>query len=247
MDLFKLRKKIEEEFQSTPPTIAVIGVSGVGKSSTLNSMFRTKLEVSATMRCTTEFSDHLVGATINTGPKKGTKVALRVIDAPGLGEDIKQDGKYLDMYYDNLPKCDVILWILSARNRAVALDQQYLLRLKDFHDRMIFGINQIDLVEPLNWDHDRNMPSKAQQKNIAEIITDRKDRLEDALGKKIQITDYTAKQYYRLIDLFNMMMDAVPKDRSWLFQLVKGFSREDWLNKVQGLTEEEKKKLLKKR
>ena len=43
MDLFgNLRQKIEEAFASTPPTIGLIGVSGVGKSSTINSMFKTK-------------------------------------------------------------------------------------------------------------------------------------------------------------------------------------------------------------
>lgn len=246
LDLFKkITQKVEEVYKNTPPTIGVIGVSGVGKSSTLNSMFKTQLKTSDTIRCTTEFSDHLVGTTVTNGPHEGKNAVLRVIDAPGLGEDIRQDPTYLRMYKENLPQCDVILYILSARNRAVALDQQYLKDLSEFHGKMVFGINQVDLVEPMDWDFGKNMPSESQENNIQEILSDRKSRIEDIIGREIKMIPYGAKQYYRLSNLFESIIDSCPEDRLWLFQLIKGFSAKDWLDKVEGISEEEKEKILK--
>ncbi len=145
---------------------------------------------------------------------------------------------------ENLPECDVILWILSARNRAIAIDQQYLVKLKDFYDRMIFGINQVDLVEPLDWDMKKNMPSLQQQKHLAEIIDDKRKRIEDVVGKRIKITVFGAKQFYRLSDLFASMVDACPEERLWLFQMIKGFSAKDWLDRVEGISEKEKAEIL---
>src|SRR5713226_9254729 len=67
------------------------------------------------------------------------QVMLRVVDAPGLGEDIARDPQYIQMYHEHLPKCDAILWIITARNRALALDQQYLREFAEFHPKMAFG------------------------------------------------------------------------------------------------------------
>lgn len=85
------------------------------------------------------------------GNAKDEELSLIVIDAPGLGEDIDNDPRYLEMYKTNLVQCDVILWIMTGRNRAVALDQMYLQQLSDFYSKIVFGINQVELVEPQAW------------------------------------------------------------------------------------------------
>ena len=110
---------------------------------------------------------------------------------------------------------------------------------------MIFGINQVDLIEPVNWNFEKNLPSLEQQQNLTEIIDDKRKRIEDIIGKKITITAYGAKQFYRLSDLFASIMEACPEDRLWLFQLIKGFSAKDWLDRVEGLTQKEKNRIIK--
>ena len=85
------------------PTIGLVGVSGVGKSSTINKMFKTNLSVSGTIACTKDFEAVDLELSITQGITKGQPINLRVVDAPGLGEDIKIDSHYLEMYNKHLP------------------------------------------------------------------------------------------------------------------------------------------------
>ena len=125
MDAAELVRAIAAELRNKPPTIGVIGLSGVGKSSTINAMFGTSLPVSATTRGTSE----VIESAIPTPGREvfGTRIeaSIHVIDAPGLGEDAELDRKYKRWYRWHLRKCDTVLWVLAARNRALATDQRY--------------------------------------------------------------------------------------------------------------------------
>jgi hypothetical protein len=44
--------RLVQELRQHPPTIGLVGVSGVGKSSTINRMFKTNLPISHTVACT---------------------------------------------------------------------------------------------------------------------------------------------------------------------------------------------------
>lgn len=225
----ELLEKMRGELNKKPPTIGMIGVSGVGKSSTLNAMFKTNLAVSHVVACTKNFEANDLEVSLKQGVGKGQKIQLRVIDAPGLGENINLDPTYLKMYRENLPQCDVILWILTARNRAIALDQMYLKELSEFTNKMVFGINQIDLIEPRDWNEKLNLPSLEQEKNLEIITKDRKKKLEEIIGREISIIPYSANSKYQLQELFTALVDASPKERSWIFSGLKGFSPEDFL------------------
>ena len=54
---------------------------------------------------------------------------------------------------------------MAARNRGLALDQRYLEELKSYHGRMVFGVNQVDLTEPMDWHPVVNGPSPEQERN----------------------------------------------------------------------------------
>lgn len=240
-ELEKIFPAIKKELEKNPPTIGLIGVSGVGKTSTINSLFKTDLFVSDTVAGTKEFEKTDVELEFNSGVAKNSSVKLRVIDAPGLGEDIKLDPKYLQMYKDNLGKCDVILWVLAARNRAIALDQKYLLELKEFHPKIVFGLNQAQLVEPLPWNEKYNIPSEKQAENIKIIIKDRKEKLASVLNRDITLIAYSSRNGYKLEELFAALINAIPKERAWIFNDLKGFSYKDYTPKVV-LDELEKRK-----
>jgi|GEM_PF-1820883 len=210
-----------------PPTIGLIGVSGVGKSSTINTMFKANLPISHTIACTKEFEQIPLKLSAKQGPVQGAHIDLIVYDAPGLGEDIKLDPKYLDMYHEKLIECDVILWVMSARNRAVALDQKYLLELKDFHNKILFGINQVDIVDPMNWQIN-NLPSKEQQKNIEEIKKDRENKISETLGQKVKVIPYSNTKGWNLDVLFLELLNTCNTNRKWLFHALKGYRVEDF-------------------
>lgn len=222
-----LKRAIVEEVIKRPPTIGLIGVSGTGKSSTINAMFKTNLAISHVVACTKEFRDNDLKVKISSGEAKGQDALLRIIDAPGLGEDLARDPIYLKMYNENLSRCDVILWVLTARNRAIALDQMYLKELNHYHKKMVFGINQVDLVEPMDWEAKTNLPSQEQEKNINIIKSDRKDKIESILGRPIRIIPYSAKHRYNLQELFTAIVESCPENRAWIFSAIKGFRLEE--------------------
>jgi hypothetical protein len=180
-----------------PPAIGVVGVSGGGKSSTVNALFGTDLPVSHTTAGTAGFRD--AGLT-----------RLRVIDAPGLGQNRDQDRSLLRQYREHLPGCDVVLWVLTARHRGLALDQSYLDRLPDLSDRLVFGVNQVDLIAPGDWDRAVNLPSDRQEQHMLEILEDRKARLAAALGVARPVVGYSALRCYRLQELFTELAAMRP-------------------------------------
>lgn len=228
-EVASIKAAIAKEVSERPPTIGVVGVSGVGKSSTINTLFKTELPISDTVACTKEFTATDLGVVLNSGHAKNLSVALRIVDAPGLGEDLERDPSYLNMYREHLPQCDAVLWIIAARNRAVALDQYYLEKLQDLHENMIFGVNQVDLVEPLNWNSKINLPSKEQLVKIDQIVADRSAKLTRVLGKKLPIVAYSAKAKYNLEDLFGTILESCSARRRWIFDGLKGFKYTDFL------------------
>lgn len=225
----KVLLQADQVFTKHPPTIGVIGVSGTGKSSVINTLFGTKLDISHTKACTKDFLAIDLEAIGRKGEKEGQKKTLRVYDAPGLGEDIERDPSYLQMYHKYLPSCDVILYLISARNRAISMDQQYIKELKDYSQKMLFAISQVDLVEPCDWPNNSPIPSESQQKNIEEIIQDRKPRISKIVGQDIQLIPFSSIRGYNLEVLFNNILSTCKDDRAWLFSAIKSFSYKDFI------------------
>lgn len=236
-------KAIESEFERNPPSICVIGLSGVGKSSTVNAMFGSKRTVSSTVRGTTRFSSSTFEVVSHRMEGASLKCTFRIYDAPGLGEDKSLDENYLARYREHLPKCDIALWVLAARNRALALDQEYLERLSKVLPHLVIGINQADLVDPLDWNEAINMPSKAQSEAIKAIEADRHAKLSRfAKGECASVT-YSAKKYYNLQALFAACVKSAPEKRRWMFELIKSFTTRDWLNRAAGLSDTQRDQL----
>lgn len=236
-----LRSAMIEEIKERPPTIGMVGVSGVGKSSTINRFFKANLPVSDIVATTKEFRNvdlqlqptRQESITTLPIPQEIFKfpVHLRVVDAPGLGEDISRDPDYLQMYHEHLPQCDVILWIIAARNRAMALDQQYLREFAEFYPRMAFGMNQVDLLEPMDWNHVINLPHDTFEKVINTAADDRKKKLEDIVQKPVKLIPYSSKYGYNLDDLFSELLEVSHETRGWMFGVLKNFQWDDFIPK----------------
>ena len=97
--------------------VAVLGQSGVGKSSTVNNLFGAKFKVSRTGEGTTE--QNFVGYVDYELPDGSI---ITVADLPGYGRKASTDETYKKMYIDALKDVDIILLIIQANDKAIVDD-----------------------------------------------------------------------------------------------------------------------------
>lgn len=107
-DLKFILDKLQQETK-LPPKVAVIGKSGVGKTTTINNLFNGQFKTSPTTVGTTEAQ--IKEFTLSTGG------ALTVVDLPGYGRSEAEDREYEKIYQDLIPSCDLVLLILQADTR----------------------------------------------------------------------------------------------------------------------------------
>lgn len=120
-DLKLLKSKLQQEAK-LPPKVAVIGQTGVGKTTTINNLFDAELKTSPTTVGTTQAQTKEF--TLSTG---GT---LTVIDMPGYGRSEKEDQEYDKIYQDIIPSCDLILLVLQANAKGFADDIEMIQKIK---------------------------------------------------------------------------------------------------------------------
>lgn len=229
----EVRTKVEMEMENVePPKIAIIGFTGVGKSSTINALFNAGIEISDVRACTKEVAEvygditpYLKPGSSNISEYRGSRGNVIVYDMPGLGEDVDADQIYSEMYRRVLPLVDVVIWTFHAGDRAMAPMQNALVDLrnslgKPFVDKLMISINKVDAIAPGEpaWNTQFNIPSPEQKKNI--------DDFEDYVREKVrkvlpewngEIVSYSARRRFRLDSLLTAMMDLVPNNRKWLY------------------------------
>lgn len=202
--------------KAIPPKVAVIGKAGVGKTTTINNLFNAKYHTSHTIagtKAAQEEKFELAGGG-----------SLTVVDMPGLGEDIDEDQKYLQIYQDILPQVDVVLYIMQANAKDMAADEEILRFVvsnaaKDQQRRIVIGLNQVDTIPPTNWDKDFNLPSPEQEINIERRCNDIIAKLSQETGiSQDNIVFYSACRRYRLYDLLIAVIKAAG-NLGWKFPI----------------------------
>jgi predicted GTPase len=210
-------EELADELQRAP-RIALLGETGVGKSSTLNALFNAGAAIDHIRPCTVETAEYAVVTEM-----EGSHGPIRVFDMPGLGQDLESDKTFLKEYARILPTCDVALWILDGCTRTLSLSQATLggvvsSSMSGLH-RLVIGINKIDSIEPGDWNIRTNRPSTRQQRNIKARKNDIEKRLGDVIGiAENRIVPFSARKNYHLSDLLSALMDACPKDRRWVLR-----------------------------
>lgn len=169
-----VRRRRDEE-RAKPLAVAVVGQTGVGKSSLLNALFGTDLVVGDVLP-TTKIPEpvEVVGSGGHT---------LTFWDMPGFGESARADAGYLDMYREKLLECDVLLWGIHADSRSTTFEVQTIDRLldgvdeqarRDLMSKLTFVLTKADLVARPPWvyaKHGRTgtfAPSKVLDERLAE-------------------------------------------------------------------------------
>lgn len=206
--------------QEQPPTVAIIGFTGVGKSTTLNALFNAGQATSDFRPCTKTAADFIVDLKDYIG-SKGT---IKIYDMPGLGESIKADERYYALYTDILPKADVIIWLFHAGDRAMTPMQTALVRLismigPEFTNRLLFAVNKADAIAPGEsaWNTKFNIPSKEQVDNLDGFSRYVRERICEVLPDwEGPVVLYSAKRRYHLEQLMTAMVECMPEKRRWV-------------------------------
>ncbi|MDJ0737579.1 MAG: 50S ribosome-binding GTPase [Nostocaceae cyanobacterium] len=120
----RLKKETIDSFikaANAPFSVAVVGQTGVGKSSLINSLFNTDLKTDAVKPCTMAIER------VSFKGEKGGE--LWFYDLPGIGESASADARYMEDYKQKLLEADVVLWCIHTDNRSVTFDSTALNKL----------------------------------------------------------------------------------------------------------------------
>jgi predicted GTPase len=172
------REWIQREFKaesSKPLSVAIMGQTGVGKSSLLNALFGTHLAV-GDVRPTTKLPEPVTVAGSTGHP-------MIFWDMPGIGESVEADESYLSMYRQKLIDSDVVLWAIHADSRSTAFDAAALEKImsgtsasggRALSAKITFVLTKADLLTPPPWIYYRDgnsgcfAPSTSIRQRLAE-------------------------------------------------------------------------------
>lgn len=217
-----LLDKLDHAYKSeAAPTIAVVGETGVGKSTTLNALFNAGAAVGHS-RPTTKQSDRFE---VHPYDHQGNKGTIHVLDLPGLGESIQKSDELLAIYRETLPLADVILWVHPVNDRMLEFTQRqigYVFAGSTEHllSRLVFGLNKADSIYPGDWRRHANIPSEAQIANLESAAHNFTSVISTVLPhhQSPRTVTYSALGRYQLPLLFRLLMDAMPTNRRWVLE-----------------------------
>lgn len=225
-------EKLSEEIRNRPFKVAIIGQGGVGKTSTIQSVFGVKPSRSNKIRSVEEGTPDVEEKIFDI--EDG--FSLSISDMPGLKNDITKDEKvYIPLYKSILPDCDLIVYVIDAHAKELGIDIKI---LKDTvipickearkTKNIIIAINKIDTIgqsfpeymtnKEYHWDRINNKPTNTLSKLIEERLMDIYRRLvkEDIL----EYLDIKQCPAYSAVYAFNMqgfLTAILESERGWIF------------------------------
>ncbi len=203
-----------------PLDIMVTGVTGAGKSTTLNAFFEKEVakEGVGTDPETMEFTSYLLND------------SLRLWDTPGLGDGIDADKSHskgiIDLLYkkytdsENIDRgfIDLVLIILDGSSRDMGTTYRLINNLivpNMQKNRILVAINQADIaMKGRNWDSVNNVPNNTLKEFLDEKAQSIVQRVQEATGVSIKLPIYySAKKSYNIERLFDFIIDNLPNKR----------------------------------
>ena len=205
--------------QIRPLDVMVTGVTGAGKSTTLNSLFE---------KCVAKVGNGVDPETMNLTAYM-LNDAARFWDTPGLGDGVERDKihakKIVDLLYKaynvdvkNYGWIDLVLVIIEGINRDMGSTYRLLneIIVPNFQrDRILVAINQSDVaMKGRHWDNFYNRPDNILENFLNEQALSIQRRVREATGVNIiKPVYYSAEYSYNVNKLMDLIIDNIPVNR----------------------------------
>ncbi|MBQ7216289.1 MAG: 50S ribosome-binding GTPase [Synergistaceae bacterium] len=199
-----------------PLDVMLIGGTGTGKSTTLNSIFQRRVaRVGESYDPETmSISDHRLNE------------VLRLWDTPGLGDGIENDKQHsrniIDKLYETFSMngtryglIDLVLVIVDGSNRDMGTTYNLLtgvLAPNIDSNRILAAINQADLaMSGKHWDNFYNAPDYT----LSAFLNDKADSIQRRVREAAGITIirpvcYSAEKWWNIPKLLDLIIDNIP-------------------------------------
>lgn len=215
----RLHSILSQKGLLTPLDVALVGATGVGKSSTLNALFGSDV------------------AEVGTGCEPQTQVisgyrvgeCLRLHDTAGLGDGRQADERHAKNLIELLRRTctagenryylvDLVLVILDGGSRDLGTSYKLLtdVILPNIEpSRVLVVINKADVaMSGRYWDFDKSEPQPRLLDFLDEKVHSTQARIKEATGLSIaKPIYYSADHDYHVDRLFEFMLDNLPNTR----------------------------------
>lgn len=183
------------------PVIGIMGKTGAGKSSLCNALFSGAVSsVSDVVACTRE----PLRFRLQVGERYMT-----LVDLPGVGESNARDAEYAALYREQLPRLDLVLWLIKADDRALAVDEHFYHQVigEAYRHKVLFVISQADKIEPANGS---SQLSTEQKQSISRKIC----LLHELFQPVHPVCAVSVRQQWGLRVMAERMIKCLPREAS---------------------------------
>lgn len=194
----------ETQWENLRKIIMFIGQTGVGKSTTINTLMREDILPVSEIECCTK-RIHFID--INVQYNKW----VTFCDMPGIGESDDADSEYERWYREMAQLATLLVYVIKADDRAQMKDLNMLrlLRKEVNRNNFILGISQIDKINPCReWDIVNHLPSENQRQNIERKI---KEISRQTGIPESRIIAFSNHEHYNLNNLIALIDDRFSK------------------------------------